>query len=460
MFSMVRARNLGPLSQRASGHISVARKREATYDPSADTPPADRESAPPSPAAEALARLDVALAELDAVDWSREDNPTVRLAAIALQRRVNQLSAHALRPIRQVDVRQAYQHDAAVTTASWLRNRVNMDPAAAARLCTTARRLPRLPLLAEAFDSGDITLSHVQVVTEAAVPTRFDAIASVEQPLVELARTDKPRALRAAVRAVRDIVDPDGSDPFAEPEPADADEHDARRYWHQRRTIDGMVEGSYLVDAVTGEMLDIVMDALSTADPAELPPTSRRSPAQKRADAMRLAVRRLLDAGLAPAIQGNMAHMLGMFDLLQIMTRAEAATFAAELRRHGRVSPATIARIGLDAKFTPVLTMGGYRVVAVGRTFRTVPPWLRPMLEMLHRVCRGPDCDRPAAWCEAAHVEDYAKGGNTDLNETVPLCKAHHNLVTYGGWTIDFDPDTGICTWTAPDGRTIPVSPR
>ncbi len=103
--------------------------------------------------------------------------------------------------------------------------------------------------------------------------------------------------------------------------------------------------------------------------------------------------------------------------------------------------------------------MGRYRVVAVGRTYRTLPPWLRPMLEMIHRKCRGPDCDRPACWTEAHHEEAFAAGGDTDLNKTIPLCKAHHDLVTTGGWTVTMNRDTGICTWTSPHGRVIATHP-
>ena len=305
-----------------------------------------------------------------------------------------------------------------------------------------------------------MSLSHVTAITEAAVPGRFRAIASVEDTLVDLARTSKPHAVRIALRAIRDAVDPDGSDITGEEPPVDADPNDARRFWRQHPTLDGLVAGEYLVDALLAEMLDVLFDAFSTPEPDGLPAVSRRSAAQIRCDAVRAAVTALLGAGLAPTVQGAKAHLLGMVDLLAVMSRDQAAVVAAEIRRTGRVSPATIARLGLDAKITPVLTMGPWRVVAVGRTHRTLPPWLRPMLEMLHRRCRGPDCDRPAAWTQAHHQHAFADGGDTDLNTTIPLCGAHHDLITYGGWHATLNPDTGNCTWTAPDGRTINAPPH
>lgn len=50
-------------------------------------------------------------------------------------------------------------------------------------------------------------------------------------------------------------------------------------------------------------------------------------------------------------------------------------------------------------------------------------------------------------------------GGDTDLNDTIPLCQPHHTLVTSGGWSVRLDLATGSCIWTAPDGRTIVVPP-
>lgn len=340
-----------------------------------------------------------------------------------------------------------------------------MDPAAASRLCTAARRLRGLPRLAEEFTSGRVSLAHVTAITDAAVPLRADAIQQMEATLVTLATNAAPRKVKVALRAIADVVDRDGTEAVddetdLDPTPPPADENDGRRYWTQRSTVDGLVQGEYCVDGLTGEMISILMDAWSVPDSADTPASRRRVPAQRRADAMRAAVKALLDSGISPTVQGVKPHILGMFDLLSIMNRDQAAVFAAELHRTGRVSPATLARLGLTgAKMTPVLTMGPWRVMAVGQTQRTLPAWLRPMLQMLHRHCRGPDCDRPACWAEAHHEDPFGLGGETDLNKTIPLCKAHHDLVSYGGWNVTMGRDNGICTWTAPDGRVMRTYP-
>ena len=238
---------------RAAMAGAVARERGVGYD-----------VVPPRPtAAEALAQLDAAIAVLGQVDWRGETEDTVNAAVVGLQRRVNQVAAQALRPIGQLQARSSYRRDGAVTAASWLRNRTNMDHGPAQRLCAAASRLRSLDQLRDAFVAGDVSLAHVTAITDAAVPTRFEAIAAVEDSLVELARTAKPHAVRVALRRVRDIVDPDGSEPDDDAPPCDANENDPRRSWTQWPTLDSMVRGEYLIDPVFAEMITILMDAFA-----------------------------------------------------------------------------------------------------------------------------------------------------------------------------------------------------
>ena len=154
-----------------------------------------------------------------------------------------------------------------------------------------------------------------------------------------------------------------------------------------------------------------------------------------------------------------------MIDLHNILNRVEAATFETAYRHAGNVDPDQALRlaIGEDTRLTPVLTLGPYRAVGVGRTRRGIPDWLREILQMLHRHCRGPYCDRKTTWSQADHTLPWADLGETTLDNLVPLCQgandSHHRLVTTGGWKYTADLDSGICTWTDPHGNTIRTHP-
>lgn len=87
------------------------------------------------------------------------------------------------------------------------------------------------------------------------------------------------------------------------------------------------------------------------------------------------------------------------------------------LRWTGPVDPSTARSLLREAAVTAVMTMGPWRTVAVGRTMRTLPAWLRPLLDLVHRRCRGPDCDRPIPWTESHHQQAWTDLGHTDVNQ-------------------------------------------
>lgn len=124
------------------------------------------------------------------------------------------------------------------------------------------------------------------------------------------------------------------------------------------------------------------------------------------------------------------------------------------LRHTGPLDLERTRQLALQARVQVILTLGPWRVVNVGRWHRRLPAWLRMALELVHRHCRGPSCDRKITWTEAHHVVAWhAEQGETDLNRMVPVCLEHHDMVTTGGWHVDSDPADGVCTWTGPDGQ-------
>ncbi|MDQ3707950.1 MAG: HNH endonuclease [Actinomycetota bacterium] len=406
---------------------------------------------------DALAGLAAAVDALARVDLDGECDRGVLDAAVQLQRLSNRLDGAQLRVLDVADRREAYTLDGAVTSASWLRHRARIDHGLATRLSHAAVRLRQLPKLREALAAGNITLAHVTAVTQAAVPLRMPAVIEVEDTLVGLARTAPPRDVAAAMRHVAGIVDPDGRDNPAELSESGPDE---RRHLDLWRGLDGLWEIRGTLDPLAGEALATVLDALDLPDPPGTAAAQRRSPGQRRADALEALARQALDAGTTPTVGGNKPHVLCVVDIATLVGEDDAADRSPRLRHSGPVSAATARRLARQAKISAVLTLGPWRVVNVGRTFRTLPSWLRVALEMVHRHCRGPDCDRPVTWTEANHKTGWDQGGDTDLNATVPLCKAHHDLVTSGDWQVTYDPDTAICTWTGPTGQVIHTHPE
>jgi hypothetical protein len=92
------------------------------------------------------------------------------------------------------------------------------------------------------------------------------------------------------------------------------------------------------------------------------------------------------------------------------------------------------------------------RPVQLGRTHRLVPAWMRRALHARDRGCRFPGCDAPSAWTDAHHIQPWARGGATDVDNLTLLCRWHHGRVHEGGWSVSYHPETGEVTATRPDG--------
>jgi hypothetical protein len=123
-----------------------------------------------------LAGLSAAVDALAEVELDGETDRGVLDATVELQRLGDRLASVQLRVLDEVDRRDAYTLDAAVTSASWLRHRTRIDHGQASRLTRAAARLRQLPGLGAALAAGDISLAHVTAVTQAVVPRRMAAI--------------------------------------------------------------------------------------------------------------------------------------------------------------------------------------------------------------------------------------------------------------------------------------------
>jgi|GEM_PF-76597 len=80
-------------------------------------------------------------------------------------------------------------------------------------------------------------------------------------------------------------------------------------------------------------------------------------------------------------------------------------------------------------------------------------PALRRALRSRDRGCRFPGCTH-VKHLHAHHIEHWARGGRTDLDNLVQLCSHHHQLVHEGGYRVARGRGSGL-EFRTPDGRLI-----
>lgn len=110
----------------------------------------------------------------------------------------------------------------------------------------------------------------------------------------------------------------------------------------------------------------------------------------------------------------------------------------------------TVRRLCCDAEIIPVVLDGDSRILDQGRSKRTATREQRRALRAMHRTCAHPDCHIGFDTCRIHHIVWWRHGGNTNIDNLIPLCERHHHLVHEGRWTLTMTPER-IATWTRPD---------
>lgn len=103
------------------------------------------------------------------------------------------------------------------------------------------------------------------------------------------------------------------------------------------------------------------------------------------------------------------------------------------------LSEAEIDRLLCDARVQPALHDAEGVTVGIGRTSRTIPAWLRRVVEGRDQGCRFPGCER-TRWLDCHHIVPWSQGGPTNLDNLVSLCGFHHRLIHRLGWIITGHP--------------------
>ena len=120
------------------------------------------------------------------------------------------------------------------------------------------------------------------------------------------------------------------------------------------------------------------------------------------------------------------------------------------------VSAETARRMACDAATVTMRHGPGGEILDVGRRTRTISPALRRALAARDRQCRFPGCGN--ARCDVHHLEHWADGGRTALDNLVLLCRRHHRAVHEEGFRVTVDADGGV-QFVGPDGRPLPEAP-
>ena len=83
---------------------------------------------------------------------------------------------------------------------------------------------------------------------------------------------------------------------------------------------------------------------------------------------------------------------------------------------------------------------------------------MRRALQARDAGCRFPGCNHHR-FVDAHHIQHWADGGDTSIDNLMLLCRHHHRLVHEGGFGVERTADNHIL-FNRPDGRFIEEQPQ
>ena len=295
-----------------------------------------------------------------------------------------------------------------------------------------------------AVSAGELGVEAAEAIRvglgEPSATVTVEALAGAAGRLVGDARLTGADRLAARARQERDALDT----------AAVADRERAR---YERRFLklvpqwDGMTRITGLLDPESAALVTDAFDRVTA--PRRGGPrfvdTAERARAEAIAVDPRSTDQLLHDAFVQMVDIAAKADDMTVFGAHRVAVRVHVSIADLEARRgSGRlegqvdeVSIATVERRACDAGIIPIAFDTDGQVVNVGRDQRNFTSRQRIGLAARDGGCVFGDCDRPPAWCEAHHIDQWLRDrGRTDIADGVLLCRFHHLLVHNQGWRI------------------------
>ncbi len=323
-----------------------------------------------------------------------------------------------LSQLREFDRVDGWHRAGALSCAHWLSWRVGMDLGAAREKVRVAKKLAELPLMDAALRKGEVSYSKVRAMTRVAT-------AENEGDLLGMARSATGAQLEKICRLKRMVNALDGGD---------AGEVEARRYVVERATDDGMV--SIHLRLLPEEAARVVkaMEVVGGGN---------------KADGAVALAELALAGGRGGRDEGESVR-----PPVEVVVHVQASDLEGGTELGDGISAETSRRILCDAGVVPMLEDERGRTIDVGRKTRTIPAALRRALDVRDGGCRFPGCTN-RIYTDAHHVEHWLDGGETNLANTVLLCRRHHRYLHEHGFSLERAGEALV--FRDPDERVVPA---
>jgi hypothetical protein len=323
------------------------------------------------------------------------------------------------------------------SAAHWMASKTGTALGPAIASMEMVSQLSDLPLVCDAFRAG--RLSEAQAREIAGVASE---VPDAENQLLEAAGKLSLRSLQEECRRVEAA--------------AAVDEEDRHRRVHRSRCVRSWVDRhgvGHVSARLTPDELSRLMNEVDRRCDEMVVDAIRgrwfEGRDAHRADALVDLTR---PDSVAPAGPASTVHVVVDYEAL--MRGHTVRGERCEIPGIGPI-PVTLARQMSEDAYLKVLLRKGVDVVTVAHAGYTIPAHLRSALDVRDPKCIVPRCDRRRN-LERDHRNAFGRTQVTKLEDLARLCRWHHYLKTFCGYTYRGGP--GTWEWIPPENRDEDLS--
>ena len=382
---------------------------------------------------------------------------------------ITELAAHLdagtyqlLQLIYEFDKEEGWAGDGIYSCAHWLNWKCGMSLGSARERVRVAKALPALPTISAAFREGRVSYSKVRAMTRVATLEN-------EGALLQIALHGTATHVETQVRLYRKV------------KRIEALEDENLRHGHRELTwhIDDddywVFKGRFTPEqgALLQKALEAAADQLFEEQQyvpedvekeinANIPldSTSPEPVSRKRADQLARVVEGFL-TGVGKNrpvndLSGGDKYMVNIHTDIETL-KQDGTAAESEIEDRGHVSAETSRRLSCDCSIVHWHENAQGDPLDVGRKTRSIPPAIRRALKRRDQGCRFPGCTC-SRFVDAHHIQHWADGGETCMDNLILLCRTHHRLVHEAGYGVRFQAGEGA-VFSLPGGKIIPQGP-
>jgi len=374
--------------------------------------------------------------------------PTKGLAAeiAELAAHINAATYRLLCLIREFDSEKQWADQGARSCAHWLNWRIGLSFRTGRERVRVAHALAELPKTSEAFESGKLSYSKVRAICRVGTPNNEEYLLGI--------------ALRGTAAHVDKLVRLYRKRGVLEDEQL-AELQEQRRF--VRTYVDDDTGMLMVQAALPPDEGAVVLKALEAASDRlrENQRAAQDGPAGPFDSRFALAQGERASVDRADAFVEMAGRSLGHNEVevderYQVVVHVNREITEAHTGEGASLCRQTARRLACDAQTVQLDHDAQGNVVNVGRKTRKIPKAMRRALQERDSGCRFPGCTN-TRYVDAHHIEHWADGGETNMENLILLCRGHHRSLHEQGFGVGLEVFGFV--FTQPDGSVLEDAP-